>query len=463
MYIFLLKDRMVTLTLITDMTKGSIPKHLVGFAMPLILGNFFQLTYNAADSIIVGRFVGTNALAAVGTANPIMNIVMFFIIGICMGASVLMSQYFGEGNIKKLKREVSTTMIGGFIFTVILIIVCIIMTKPILELIRTPKVILPEASNYLRIIFCGLVFTFLYNVYAATLRSIGDSKIPLIFLIISSVLNVVMDIIFVVYFKWGVSGAALATVTAEMVSSVLCISYAYIKVPMLRFSRKEIVLDKVLLRTTISYSWVTAMQQTCLYVGKVLVQGAVNPLGIEAIATFNAVNRVDDFAFTPQQSISSGMTTFLAQNRGAKKLDRLKKGFWTGMKIETLYWCIIVGIVYFGAPHIMHLFVSDANSKVVLLGVKYLEMMAFFYFLPGCTNGIQGYFRGLGDLKITLRSTFIQIVGRVIFAYILAPKFGIVGIALSCLAGWIVMLAYEVPFCVKELKKTKGINSESIV
>jgi len=434
------------------MTKGNIPKQLVGFAVPLILGNLFQLSYNAADSIIVGRFVGTNALAAVGTANPIMNIAMFFIIGICMGASVLMSEYFGQGNIKKLKREISTTFISGFIFTVIIVVACIIMTKPILQLIRTPKEILPEAASYLRIIFCGLIFTFVYNVYASTLRSIGDSKTPLIFLIISSILNVVMDIIFVVYFKMGVDGAALATVIAEMFSSVFCIIYAYTKVPMLRFSRKEIVLDKTLLRITINYSWVTAMQQTCLYVGKVFVQGAVNPLGIQAIATFNAVNRVDDFAITPGRSISIGMTTFLAQNRGAKKYERIEEGFWCGMKIETLYWLVILGIVYFEAQHIMNFFVPVRNSKVVGLGVIYLQMMAFFYLLPNWTNGLQGYFRGMGDLKITLRSTFIQIIGRVAFAYLLAPKLGIVGIALSCLIGWIAMLAYEVPLWIKHRK-----------
>lgn len=434
------------------MTTGNISKHLVRFAVPLVLGNIFQLTYNAADSIVVGRFVGINALAAVGTANPIMNIVMFFIVGICMGAGILMSEYFGAGDIKKFKREVSTTMLSGLIFTVIMIIICIIMIKPILILIQTPENILTDAIKYLRIIFCGLIFTFLYNVYASTLRSIGDSKTPLIFLIISSFLNVGMDIVFVVYLKMGVSGAALATVIAEMFSSIFCITYVYMKIPMLRFSRKEIVLDRKLLKTTINYSWVTAMQQTCLYVGKVLVQGAVNPLGVEAIATFNAVNRVDDFAFTPQQSISHGMTTLIAQNRGAKKYERIKQGLWAGMKIETIYWLIIVGVVYFGAHNIMELFVQDEGEKVVELGVMYLQMMAFFYLLPSWTNGIQGYFRGMKDLKITLMSTFVQIVARVIFAYLLAPKFGIVGIALSCLAGWIVMLAYEVPLCIKYIR-----------
>ncbi|APC39824.1 MATE family efflux transporter [Clostridium estertheticum] len=438
--------------MITDMTKGNIPKHLVGFAIPLILGNLFQLSYNAADSIIVGRYVGTNALAAVGTANPIMNIAMFFIIGICMGASVLMSEYFGQGDKKKLKREISTTFIAGFIFTVIIIIGCIILTRPILLMINTPIEILGDATSYLRIIFCGLVFTFLYNVYAATLRSMGDSKTPLLFLIISSVLNVVMDIIFVVYLHMGVNGAAIATVTAEVIASVLCISYAYRKFPILRFSRKELIIDRALLKITINYSWVTAMQQTCLYVGKVFVQGAVNPLGVESIATFNAVNRVDDFAFAPEQSISNGMTTFLAQNRGAKKNERIKQGFWYGMKIESLYWLLLLVVIYFGAPHIMNLFVPEKNSKVVELGVTYLEMMAFFYLLPSWTNGIQGYFRGMGDLKVTLRSTFIQMVGRVSFTYLLAPKYGIVGVALACLAGWIIMLAYEVPLCIKHRK-----------
>jgi putative MATE family efflux protein len=433
----------------TDMTTGNIPKHLIRFTVPLILGNLFQLSYNAADSIIVGRFVGTRALAAVGTANPIMNIVIFFIVGICIGASVLMSEYFGAGNIKKFKREVSTTMLAGFIFTVIMIILCVLLVKPILILIQTPKEILSDATSYLRIIFCGLIFTFLYNVYSATLRSIGDSKNPLIFLIISSFLNVIMDLIFVVYFKMGVRGAGIATVIAEMLSSIFCIVYVYKKIPLLHFSRKEIIIDRALLKVTVKYSWVTALQQICLYVGKLLIQGAVNPLGVDAIATFNAVNRIDDFAFTPQQSIGSAMTTFLAQNRGAKKHERIKQGFWAGMKIETIYWCLIGVLVYFGARNLMIVFVPQKDSAVVDFGVIYLQLMAFFYLLPSLTNGLQGYFRGMGKLKITLMSTFLQIGTRVIFAYLLIRKMGIVGIALSCLAGWIVMLTYEIPLLIK--------------
>ncbi|MFL0249064.1 MATE family efflux transporter [Clostridium neuense] len=437
----------------TDMTKGNISKHLVKFAVPLVLGNIFQLSYNAIDSIFVGRFVGKNALAAVGTANPIVNIIMFFIIGITLGASVLMSEYFGAGNIKKFRREVSTTLIGGIIFTIVVIVFCVIFTRPILKLVRTPVEIMEDTTIYLRIIFFSLIFTFLYNAYAAVLRSTGDSKNPLLFLIISSVLNIIMDVIFVIYLKMGVAGSAIATSIAEFMASVFCIVHVYRNIPVLRFSLKDFVLDKSLLKITISYSWVTAMQQSCIQIGKFFVQGAVNPLGVNAIAAFNAVNRVDDFAYTPEQNISHAMTTFLAQNRGAEKPERIKKGFLAGMKIETGYWIILSVVVYFGAKSIMKLFVKNSEVGVVNLGVNYLQLMAFFYLLPSWTNGIQGYFRGIGDLKITLRSTFIQMLGRVIFSYILAPKMGIYGIAFSCLGGWIIMLAYEVPFCVKSIKE----------
>ncbi|BCZ46671.1 MATE family efflux transporter [Clostridium gelidum] len=428
-----------------DMTSGNIPKQLVTFALPMILGNMFQLTYNAVDAIIVGRFVGTNSLAAVGAANPVMNIVIFFIVGICMGTSILMSEYFGEGNIKKLKREISTSMIVGIIFTIVMSIIGFFLAKPILMLIRTPIEIIPEAALYLKTIFCGLIFTFLYNIYSATLRSIGDSKTPILFLIFSSILNAILAVLLVVGLNLGVLGAAIATVVSQAVSSILCIIYVYRKVPILRFSKSEITIDTSLLKNTINYSSVTALQQICLYIGKLLVQGSVNPLGVNSIATFNAVTRIDDFAFTPQQSISSAMTIFIAQNRGGHKNERIKKGFRYGMILEIIYWTIIVFPVYFGSRSIMQLFVPDSGAQIIHLGVIYLESMALFYILPGLTNGLQGYFRGMGDLKITLISTFLQILTRVIFSYILAPRYGIAGIAFSCLAGWIVMLSYEVP------------------
>lgn len=449
-----------------NMTTGSTGRHLVSFAIPMILGNMFQLTYNAADSIIVGKYAEKEALAAIGTANPIMNIIIFFIIGICMGASVLMSEFYGAGELEKLKKEIATTIIIGSGFAVVVSIVCIILVRPILLLISTPKEILDDASLYLQIIFVGLIFTFFYNVYAATLRSIGDAKTPIYFLMISSVLNVCLDLLFVAVFHLGVAGAAYATVIAEAVSCILCIHYVYKKVPILRLSRKDMVVDRSLVGKTISYSWVTSMQQTCLYVGKVFVQGAVNPLGIDSIATFNAVNRVDDFAFTPQQSIAHSMTTFIAQNRGAKQDGRIQKGLRRGLQLEMAYWVLLVGIVYFGAGPMMKLFVPEGDASVVRLGKEYLHAMAFFYLMPAFTNGIQGYFRGMGELKVTLRSTFIQMIFRVLFAYLLAPTMGIKGIALACLGGWSVMLLYEVPVYFrfrKKMKKDKLVDAQEMV
>lgn len=438
-----------------NMTTGSIGRQLVSFAIPMILGNMFQLTYNAVDSIIVGRYVGEEALAAVGTANPIMNIIIFFIIGICMGASVLMSEFFGAGEIEKLKKEISTTIIIGSIFAAAVSIFCIIFAKPILMLIQTPKEILGDASYYLRIIFGGLIFTFIYNVYAAALRSMGDSKTPILFLIISSITNVCLDLLFVAVFHMGVAGAAYATVIAEALSGILCVYYSYKKIPILRLGRKDFVIERSLIGRTISYSWVTSMQQTCLYVGKVFVQGAVNPLGVEAIATFNAVNRVDDFAFTPEQSIAHSMTTFIAQNRGAKKEERIRKGFHRGMLLETIYWGFLAVIVYFGAGTMMKLFSTKGDTSIVKLGTEYLHYMAIFYLLPAYTNGLQGYFRGMGKLKVTLNSTFTQMLFRVLFSYLLAPAMGIKGFAFACFGGWMAMLIYEVPVYFISRKKEK--------
>ena len=430
----------------SDMTKGGIRAHLVRFAVPLILGNIFQLTYNAVDSIIVGKFVGNQAQAAIGISAPLMKVIIFFIVGICNGTSVLMSEYFGAGDHRKFRREVSTAMIVGIVFALCIALATCIFVRPVLQLIRTPDEIMDITAGYLRIVCAGLVFTFLYNIYAATLRSIGDARTPIYFLIFSSVLNVALDLVFVVGLKAGVYGAALATVISQGISSVLCMIYIRRFVPLLSIPRGEMTVDRALLKDTIHYSWSTGMQKITLNVGKVLVQSCVNPLGVDTIAAFNAVTRVDDFVFQPEQSIGSAMTTFAAQNRGAGNQERVEKSLKTGMLMEAVYWLFIGTLIYLVSTPVMHLFVSDAENAVVGLGSNYLRTMAFFYLLPAMTNGLQGYIRGWGRMNVCLMATFLQIVGRVTSAYILVPRMGLEGIAYSCLIGWIVMLAYEVPY-----------------
>lgn len=442
-----------------DMTTGKIHGPLVRFTIPLVLGNLFQLTYNMVDSVIVGRFVGTDALAAVGTANPVMNIAIFFVAGICMGASVLMSEFFGAHDESALRRELSTSMVAGCVFSLLISALGWLTAPLLLRMIRTPAEILPAAAEYLRIIFLGMIFTFLYNFYANTLRALGDSKTPLYFLVVSSVLNIAADLVFVVAFGWGVRGAAVATVLAQAASCACCMVYIRLRIPLLQLGQAWLVFDAALFGRTVSYSWASAMQQTTLYIGKLLTQGIVNPLGVDTIAAFNAVNRIDDFAFTPQQNIGHAMTTFLAQNRGAGKTDRLRRGFRAGIEIELLYCAALLAVCLPLAPWFMRLFTE--SESVLALGTGYLRLMAVFYILPGFTNGIQGYFRGMGELKVTWSSTTMNMVGRVAAIFLLAPRMGMTGIALGNLAGWIVMLAFEVPLLVKHIRSWKNSAPET--
>lgn len=440
---------------VVDMTSGPIASQIVHFTMPLIIGNFFVLTYNAADSIIVGRYVGANALAALGAASPVMNIMLFLIIGICLGMSILMGNFFGQGDIAKLKRVISTSIITGGIFTMVIVILGFFFSRHILKLMSTPVEILDDATSYLQIIFVGLIFTFIYNIYASTLRSMGNSKVSLYFLIASAVLNVAMDFLFVVEWKLGVPGAAFATVIAEAIAALFCIIYVRIKIPFLMFKRHEFVLDTVLLRTIVSYSSVAAMQQIALHIGKFLIQGAVNPLGVVTIAAFNAVTRLDDFVMVVQQNIGHGTTGFLAQNNGKGLTDRIRKGFLIGVKMEIVYTIIVSAIVFIFSRQLVALFTGNEELEVVEAGVSYLRIMALLYLLPGLTNILQGYFRGLGKMKITLNATVIQIIGRVIAAYFMASYLGMQGFAWACLIGWICMLAYEFPKFWKSWKESQ--------
>ncbi len=440
---------------LVDMTRGPIVPQIIHFTLPLIIGNFFVLTYNATDSIIVGRYVGPAALAALGAASPVMNVLLFLIIGICLGMSVLMGRYFGEGDIATLKRVISTSLIVGGTFTFTLVLFGFFSSRLILSLLNTPIEILDDATIYLRIIFIGFIFTFIYNIYASTLRSMGNSIISLYFLIASAVLNVIMDLLFVVVWKQGVAGAAWATVIAEAIAALFCVVYVRMRIPLLKFSKNEFVLDRSLLKIIFSYSSVAAMQQITLHLGKFLIQGAINPLGVVAIAAFNAVSRIDDFVTIVQQNIAHGTTGFLAQNNGKGNFNRIRKGFLTGLKMEVVYTLVASLVVLLSSRKLIALFMGKGGIEVINAGEDYLKIMVLLYLLPGITNLIQGYFRGLGKMRITLNSTFAQMLGRVIAAYFLAPYFGIKGIALACLVGWIFMLSYESPLFFRTWKQYK--------
>lgn len=430
--------------MVTDLTKGNITKSIIQFTIPLILGNLFQLTYNAVDSIIVGRFAGKDALAAVGTADPVMNLLILGITGLCIGASVLMSNFFGAGQIGRLRREVGTTLVLGSCLAAVVLIFGLIFSNRILILMKVPEEILNQAVKYLRIIFIGMPFTCFYNIFAAALRSVGDSKTPIRFLMISSVINGCLDVLLVAVFKIGVAGAGIATVIAEGISAILCLVYIYKKVPLLHLTAADFVPDVELVKNTVSYGGVTALQQCSQPIGKLLIQGVINTLGVSTIAAFNAVGKIEDFALVPGRSISNAMMTFTAQNMGAQKKDRVKQGFKSGIMLELCYGVIIFAVLIFLAYPMLMLFGGDAD--MIDEGLKYFAVIAAFYWMPALTNGLQGFFRGMGNMSITLCGTLTQVSFRVIFTFVFVPYVGIKGVAIACIMGWIAMLALEIPY-----------------
>ena len=436
-----------------DLTTGKIMPILVNFTVPLVLGNLFQLTYNAVDSIIVGHFVGKEALAAVGICNPVSTLMILFLNGLCMGASILMGIQYGAKDYETLHRQISTTLLSGAFFSFFLTFVCVIFAVPILLLLQVDPSIMSMTVQYLRIIFLGLMFTFLYNFFSSTLRALGDSASPLYFLIISAILNIFGDLFFVIVLKAGSNGCAISTVLSEALCCLFCIIYIQKKVPILRLGKKWLVFDAGLLKKTIAYGWASAMQQATVQMGKIAIQALVNTMGVSVAAAFAVVNRIDDFAITPEQNIAHAMTALMAQNKGAGKNDRMREGFRCGMILELVYGAAVMLICLGFARPLMSLFVKD--EEVIGHGVVYLHLIAVMYILPAVTNALQGFFRGIGDLKVTLMSSFTNMTVRVIAAapMVLLWNFGIEALPYSYLAGWIAMLLVETPLMLRIYRK----------
>lgn len=430
-----------------DMTTGTAHGHLWRYAVPILLGNWLQLAYNAIDSIIAGRFIGKDALAAEGIAGPVMNLVILAISGLCMGTSVLMSEFFGAKDLKRYRESLGTILSVGAILSILLTVFCIAFTPFILKLLAVPEDIFHITTAYLRIIFAGMPFTFFYNALAAGLKSAGDSRTPLKFLAYSSVLNAVLDLIFLGILHFGIVCSAVTTVVAEAISALLAVGYLCQKLPELFPAREEWKVDKRILRQVIKYGGPTAFQQAVQPIGKVLIQGQVNALGVTTIAAFHAVTKVDDFACIPEQGISASISTFIAQNRGAGKTERIRPGFRAGLRLEICYWILIGTVTALFRAYIVSLFVSgDGAEEVIRTGSQYLGLMAIFYLWPALTNGFQGFFRGMGKMYTTIINTFLQITVRTIVTFILSPQMGIIGIAYACAAGWTVMLLFAIPY-----------------
>ena len=421
----------------TDMTEGKIIPQLTKFTIPLVLGNLFQLTYNAADSVIVGKFVGDDALAAVGSAGPIMNMVILFISGMCLGAGILMSTLYGAKNYERLERQISTTLLGGLVFSIAVAVLLQIFANPILELLQVPKAILPWAEVYLRVVFGGLIFTFIYNFFSNTLRALGDSKVPLYFLIISAVLNIVLDLVFIIVFHMGAAGAAYATVISQGISGLLCLWYIAKKVPELHLHREDWSMNRDLAKWQMKIGVPMAFQYSITAIGTIVVQSALNMLGSVAVAGFSAASKIEQIFNQAYVALGTTMATYCAQNMGAGKADRIRTGFRSGTWIGVIYAVVTGAIVFFAGKYMTVLFVSENVAAITNYVDIYLKCVGVSFiplvFVNVYRNGIQGM--GYGLLPMT--AGIAELIGRSSVALIASYVGSYAGICMASPVAWV--------------------------
>ncbi|NSW90695.1 MAG: MATE family efflux transporter [Firmicutes bacterium] len=426
--------------MLKDMTKGSETKHILVFAIPMFIGNIFQQLYNMVDAVVVGRFIGKDALAAVGTSSPVIFLLVALVMGLSIGASVIISQLYGAGDLKKLKRAVSTAYIFLLISGAIITLMGLLSSRGLLILLQTPKEIFNDAAAYLNIFFSGLIFTFVYNAISAILRGLGDSKTPLYFLITSSLLNVGLDVLFVAVFGMGVAGAAWATVISQGVSAILCLIYVYARVELLRILPKDMVFDKDLFIKSVKLGIPGSIQQTVVSVSMMALQGLVNSYGSVTMAAYTAASRIDSIAMMPIMNLGLASTTFTAQNIGAGELKRVRRGYRRSLAMVTICCIITSAIILSFGPNLMSIFIDSKEVEVITQGNDYITVVSFFYILMGVMFVTNGVLRGSGDMIVSMASTLTSLGIRIIAAYILSSveTIGYKGIWWSIPIGWLV-------------------------
>lgn len=448
-----------------NLTEGNITKNLLFFAFPMMAGNLLQQCYNIADTLIVSRFLGANALAAVGSSYTLMTFLTSILLGMCMGSGAAFSIWYGQKDRKRLKEG----MVHAFgliaAVTVVLNILVFAGLPLILRLLQVPAEVTPYMQDYLKIIFVGLGATFLYNYFAALLRAIGNSVVPLVFLGVSAVLNIVLDFLFVVTFQRGVGGAAEATVISQFVSGIGIAFYTQKYFPELRVSLKEVHFRGNMLNEIAGFSFLTCMQQSIMNFGILMVQGLVNSFGPVVMAAFAAAVKIDSFAYMPVQDFGNAFSTFIAQNYGAKKFERIQKGIKSAVVTSVLFCAVISSAVFIFAEPLMRIFVSGAEKEIISVGVEYLRIEGSFYFGIGILFLLYGLYRAVKLPGMSVVLTIISLGTRVALAYGLSaiPAIGVRGIWAAVPIGWILADAVGIVYYMKNktsrIKAAPGIEN----
>ena len=439
-----------------DMTTGNPVKLILLFSIPLLIGNVFQQFYSMVDTIIVGRFIGVDALAAVGSTGSMSFLINGFVVGLTSGFSVLVSQKFGAKDDEGLKKATSSALVLSLVATIIITLVSVLLAKPLLHLMNTPENIIDDAYIYIVIIYAGTIATVVYNIIAGILRALGDSKTPLYFLIIASILNIILDIVFIVNFSMGVSGAAWATIISQGVSGVLCIIYTYKKYKILRLKREDFRVKKSVYSKHLKIGIPMALQFSITALGIMIVQGALNVFGSVAIASYTAASKVLQIVMQPAITFGVTMATYCGQNLGAKNYARIKEGVKNCIQISIIT-SIIAGLVLvFGGKFFVGLFISNPGADILAYAQECLNYAAAFFIPLGVIFIYRNALQGMGESFVPMMAGAFELIARAVVAFTLPKFIGYTGICLSDPIAW---LAAAIPLGLYYYKKIKSIES----
>lgn len=422
---------------ITDMTVGSPMRHLIKFMLPLLLGNLFQQLYNMVDSIVVGNYVGSNALAAVGACGSVNFLFFSLSSGLAIGIGIIVSQFFGAGDEKNVRSTIANSIYVLVGASILVSMIGLIFCPSLLRLLKTPDTIINDSIIYMRTTCAGIIFIALYNGVSSTLRALGDSKTPLYFLILSSIVNVALDLTFVLAFDMGVFGVALATIIAQATAAVTCIIYAYKKVEYFRLTKEQLIPRPRIIVESIRLGVPIALQNSMIAISCMALQGVVNTYGETVMASYTIIGRIEQIVQQPYSSLGAALTTFSGQNMGAKKLERVKKGFRQATLIVFIFSLCMIPVTYLLGEQIIGVFVKEA--EVIKMGAAALKINGLCYFALGMIYVPRAVLNGCGDTGFAMVNGVTEVTCRVAFSQILTriPMFGHWGIWLTTVATWI--------------------------
>lgn len=440
-----------------DLTKGSIIKLMLVFSLPILLGNLFQQAYNLVDVIIVGKHLGERSLSAVGSTTAVVSLMFNIINGLCTGFAIPVARHFGSNDVNKVRRSVAGMITYSALVAILIMLLCIVFVDPLLTALNTPIEIFDEAKRYLTIVAAGLAVTLLYNLEANILRALGDSIIPLIILVISSLLNVGLDFLFIFGFGMGVEGAALATVLAQFISAVVCLIYMIKKCPFLKLSKGDFILTGSEIKYLLSSGLGMALMYSIVDIGSIVLQNGINGLGTEIISAHTAARKIFSFTIMPFSAISATLVTFVSQNLGAGRIDRIKKSIKYGLLVGYIWSTIAVLAAYLFGEQLVMLIAPADNRAIIDTAVNYLKINIPFYYALTTLLSLRCTLQGLGNSVVPIGASLVEMVWKIVTVVAIIPVCGYLGVCISEPIIWVasgILVSIIAVTTIKRLKKS---------